>query len=161
MQNADGTVRKKNNANQHKMNWGKSIVLAFVLFGAFIATLVTVCMRQDVSLVTRDYYKEELVYQAHIDRLAHTAMLTEKPTIRVDQRNVITVAYADFNKVQEGVLQLFRPSDPSQDKAFEFGRSAQSLLYFSTAGLDAGMYRARIRWKMEGQEYYVEQIINL
>ncbi len=143
------------------MNWGKSIILAFALFGAFIATLVTVCMRQDVNLVTREYYKEELVYQTQIDRLAHTAMLAEKPSIHVEQGNAISIRYADFNKVQDGVLQLFRPSDPALDKEFRLRRSAESFQYFSTAGLETGMYRARIHWTMEGEEYYLEQVINL
>ena len=45
------------------MNWGKSIVLAFVLFAVFIGVLVAVCVREDISLVSRNYYNEELDYQ--------------------------------------------------------------------------------------------------
>ena len=45
------------------MNFGKWIVVAFVFFSLFIGTLVTVCVRQDISLVSTDYYKEELIYQ--------------------------------------------------------------------------------------------------
>ena len=51
------------------MNWGKSIVLSFVLFAAFIVTLVTVCLRQDISLVSKEYYKEELQYENQLTRL--------------------------------------------------------------------------------------------
>jgi hypothetical protein len=40
------------------MNWGKWIIVSFVLFAGFIGTLVTVCVRQDISLVSKDYYKE-------------------------------------------------------------------------------------------------------
>src|SRR5689334_15872637 len=116
------------------MNWGKSIILAFILFGAFIATLVTVCMREDVSLVTKDYYKEELAFQQQIDRMAHTAMLSKKPSVAVEPGDLLKVTYSDFNKVQEGALQLFRPSDPSMDKEFVLSRSEDASQYFSTAG---------------------------
>ena len=49
------------------MNWGKSIVLSFILFAAFIGTLVTVCIRQDISLVSKDYYEEELQYDKSVN----------------------------------------------------------------------------------------------
>ena len=59
------------------------------MFAAFIATLVTVCLRQDISLVTREYYKEELNYQAQINRIAHTTMLSEKPSIQVESAVIL------------------------------------------------------------------------
>lgn len=143
------------------MNWGKSIILAFITFAAFIAALVTICIRQDVSLVTKEYYKEELAYQMQIDRMAHTAMLAEKPLIHIEDGDLLKVTYADFERVQDGVLQLFRPSDPSLDKEFEVRKSAESLQYFSTAGMAKGMYRARLKWTMNGQEFFLEQLITL
>lgn len=142
------------------MNWGKSIVLAFVLFGVFIATLVTVCFRQDVSLVTRDYYTEELGYQKQIDRMTHTAELKEKPSISVEP-GVLKVTYADFERLQQGALTLFRPSDPAQDKVFTIARSAGVVQYFPIDGMQHGMYRAKLKWEMDGREFYVEEVINL
>ena len=143
------------------MNWGNSIILAFLLFAAFIATLVTICMRQDVSLVTSEYYEEELDYQAQIDRIAHTTTLSEKPSIQVESGDIIKVHYADFHSIQRGELHLFRPSDPKMDKEFDLRRSAEGLQYFSTAGMERGMYRARMTWTLHGQEFYIEHVINL
>lgn len=142
------------------MNWGKSIILAFILFAAFIGALVTICMRQDVSLVTREYYKEELDYQAQINRIAHTTTLSEKPSIQVES-GIIEVHYSDFRSIQSGELHLFRPSDPKMDKQFDLRRSAEALQYFSTAGMERGMYRARMKWTMNGEEFYMEHVINL
>lgn len=143
------------------MNWGKSIILAFLLFISFIATLVTVCVRQDVNLVTKDYYKEELVYQRQIDRMAHTAMLEQKPEIAIEEGYLLKVTYRDFNKLNEGVIQLFRPSDPAMDKEFELRKSPDDVQFFSTAGMNKGMYRARVRWTMDGEDYFLEQVIHL
>jgi hypothetical protein len=42
------------------MSWGKWIVVSFLLFAGFIATLVTICMKEDVGLVSSSYYDEEL-----------------------------------------------------------------------------------------------------
>lgn len=143
------------------MNWGKSIILAFVLFGSFIAILVTVCMREDVALVTKEYYKEELAYQNQIDRLAHTAMLEQKPELRIEGGYILKVTYLDFNRVSDGVIHLFRPSDPGMDKEFELQKTDGDVQFFSTAGMTKGMYRARVRWTMDGEDFYLEQVIHL
>ena len=143
------------------MNWGKSIVLAFILFAAFIGALVTICMQQDISLVTRDYYKEELDYQTQINRISHTTTLSEKPSIQVENGDIIKVHYPDFHAIQSGELHLFRPSDPKMDKQFDLRRSTDALQYFSTAGMERGMYRARMKWTMNGEEFYIEHVINL
>jgi hypothetical protein len=143
------------------MNWGKSIVVAFILFATFIGTLVTICVRQDIALVTKDYYKEELDYQRQIDRIAHTAMLPDKPSIKVEDGNLLGIFYQDFSKVQRGALQLFRPSDARMDKKFELKKTNSLSQFFSTEGMSKGMYRARLRWTMDGQEFFVEQVIYL
>ncbi len=142
------------------MNWGKSIVVAFILFAAFIATLVTVCFRQDINLVTRDYYDEELAYQKQIDRMAQTAMLKEKPSIAVE-RGLLKVTYSDFGRLQHGALILFRPSDPAHDKAFAIMRSDEAVQFFPIDGMKRGMYRAKLKWEIDGQEFYIEEVINL
>lgn len=142
------------------MNWGRSIIAAFILFGAFIATLVTVCMRQDINLVTREYYKEELDYQTQINRMVHTAMLTEKPSIQVEN-GLIKIYYTDFHSMERGELHLFRPSDPAMDKKVNLPKGRESVQYFSTGGMERGMYRARMKWTMNGKEFYFEQVINL
>jgi len=143
------------------VNWGKSIILAFVIFGAFIATLVTVCMRQDVDLVTKEYYKEELVYQSQIERIAHTAMLDHKPVLNIEGGYILKVTYPDFHRLNSGVLQLFRPSDPDLDKEFALRRTHDGAQYFSTSGMKKGMYRARMRWTMDGEDFFIEQVIQL
>jgi hypothetical protein len=142
------------------MNWGKSIIVAFVLFAAFIGTLVTVCVRQDVHLVTKEYYKEELDYQRQIDRMAHTALLKEKPSIKVEGA-LLSIAYPDFARLESGRLKLFRPSDSRMDKMFELKKSDETAQYFSTAGMNKGMYRARLQWTMDGEEFFLEQVIYL
>ena len=71
------------------MNWGKSIVLAFILFAVFIGVLVFVCVREDVSLVSKNYYKDDLEYQSQIDRVRNTDELAKKTDDRSGGRPVI------------------------------------------------------------------------
>ena len=69
------------------MNWGNGIIFSFVLFAIFIAILVTVCVRQDISLVSSDYYQEELKYQDQITRINNTSKLDTQPVIKIVQNN--------------------------------------------------------------------------
>jgi len=141
------------------MNWGKWIIVAFVCFAAFIATLVTVCVRQDVSLVSPAYYQEELSYQQQIERTANALTLAEKPVIRVAQPGIVEVGFQQ--RAEQGQLRLFCPSNAAMDRAFDIGTAADSLRQFDVHGLQRGMYRARLQWTVQGKEFYIEQIINL
>src|SRR5690349_15332576 len=122
-------MTSKSNIYQHNMNWGKSIVLAFVIFAAFIASLVMICVRQDVNLVTKNYYTEELAYQKQIDRLAQTATLSVKPSISVEE-GLLKVTYEGFPQLEEGTVVLFRPSDPADDRIFTLEPTSDHQLFF-------------------------------
>jgi hypothetical protein len=141
------------------MNWGTWIATAFIFFAAFIATLVTVCVRQDISLVSTTYYKEELAYQQQIERTANALNLTEQPAIRVSQ-GIIEVNFPQ-QQPDQGKLRLFCPSNAAMDRAFDILPSTDSLRRFDIHDLKAGMYRARMQWTAQGKEFYVEQVIHL
>jgi len=142
------------------MSWGKSIVVAFILFAGFIATLVTVCMHQDVSLVSNEYYKEELAYGDQLTRLNNANELDVKPVIS-KSGDFVTISFNRFTEVQQGELLLFRPSDAAKDKRFKLASSTESIQSFAIRDLDKGMYRARMRWVMEGNEFFIETVITL
>jgi len=142
------------------MNWGKSIVVVFIFFAIFIGVLVAVCVREDISLVSKNYYEEELDYQKQIERLNNTAQLSKKPEIIVSN-GTLQIFYQTDQALDKGVLKLFRPSDLRFDKQFELQSFSDPIHQFNIEGFPAGMYRARMEWSAEGKEYYLEQVINL
>jgi len=141
------------------MNWGKSIVLSFILFAAFIGTLVTVCVRQDISLVSKDYYKEELQYENQLTRLKNVSQLSSKPVIKVLENKTIQITFDRFNDMENGELRLFRPSDSSKDKKYSIVPTSNATQEFPTTDLTPGMYRAKMQWTMNGKEFFLEEVI--
>jgi hypothetical protein len=141
------------------MNWGKSIVLSFILFATFIGTLVTVCLRQDISLVSKDYYKEELQYDKQLARLKNVSLLESKPVIKVLENNTIQISFNGFSDMENGELRLFRPSDSSKDKKYSLTPTSSSTMEFPTMDLAPGMYRAKMQWTMNGKEFFLEEVI--
>lgn len=143
------------------MNWGKWIIVSFIIFAAFIGTLVAVCFREDISLVSKDYYKEELAYQDQIARIENASKLSQKPVIKIIDDHSLQIEFNQFNEVEKGELKLFRPSNPDLDEKFQFSRSEESSQTFAVENLVKGMYRARMQWTMNGKEFYVEQVIEI
>ncbi|MBL7851491.1 MAG: FixH family protein [Cyclobacteriaceae bacterium] len=139
------------------MNWGKSIVLAFVLFALFIGVLVTISVRQDVPLVSADYYEQELKYQEQIDRMKNTNELPEKPSIQV-VNGALVVEYPGMAQITSGELELFRPSDAKLDRKYALSPDA-TVQRIDLSGLPGGMYKARMRWSQSGKEYFLENTI--
>jgi hypothetical protein len=142
------------------MNPGKWIVVVFILFTAFIGTLVTICVREDISLVAKDYYSQELVYQEQISRMNNAAALTEKPDIIITQ-DFIRVTFDSLSFIDHGKLELFCPSDSKMDRSFQIPESDDQKFTYALSGLKPGMYRVKLLWSMEGKDYYQEEIVNL
>jgi hypothetical protein len=138
------------------MNWGKSIVLAFVLFALFIGVLVTISVTQDVPLVSANYYEQELRYQEQIDRMKNTNELPEKPVIEVIG-GALEVRYALMSEITSGELELFRPSDAKLDRKYSLATDTAQRI--DLTGLPGGMYKARMRWSQNGKEYFLESTV--
>jgi len=142
------------------MNWGRWITVSFVLFALFVASLVYVCVREDINLVSDSYYADEIAYQDQIDRLKNAKELVVLPSISVEQ-GFLKVEYEDLPSVTSGTLQLFRPSDEKLDQRFSISRTYEKKVQFRLATLPKGLYKARLTWEMNNKEYYFEKIIIL
>lgn len=140
------------------MNAGKWIFVAFVFFAGFIATLVTICVRQDISLVSKDYYKNELAYSEQITQINNTNTLTEKPLMKIVGDSLV-VRFPRSATPSSGELLLFCPSDERGDKTFEIKNTIEQR--FMVSGLNHGMYKARLSWTAGSTQFFQEQIINL
>ncbi|MDZ7613910.1 MAG: FixH family protein [Flavobacteriaceae bacterium] len=67
-----------------KWNWGTGIVIAMALFMVFILQFVyraSMVAKNEHSLVTEDYYKEEIHYQEEIDKVNKANALKENISI--------------------------------------------------------------------------------
>lgn len=138
------------------MNFGKWIVVAFVLFTIFIGTLVAICVRQDISLVSKEYYKDELAYQAHITKISNTRSLDQRPSVRNIGNDQLEIAFAQ--SVDKGEIKVFCPSDPKMDRTIELNLSDNRQIV-DVSTLKPGMYRVKMSWAAYGKEYFLEEVV--
>lgn len=143
------------------MNFGKWIVISFILFAGFIASLVVICVRQDINLVSADYYQEELVHQHKMELIQNAQTLDSLPAFSIVPGAVLLVSFSDFDKIEEGELKLLRPSDNRLDKKFRIKSSTEKTQRYPLDVWSNGLYRASMQWKMDGKEFYYEKVIVL
>ena len=143
-----------------KANWGTGIFISYSVF--MLLTIITAVyfMNQDVSLVTDDYYQQELKYQDQIDKIERTNALSEKPTIDFDGLGVnISFPKLLIEKNVVGKIHFYRPSDPGLDFALPISLNSEGIQLISTKQLAAGYWRLKLNWMMNGKEYYNEKAI--
>ena len=140
------------------MNWGKGIVVSFLMFALFLAVMITIMMRQDIGLVSDQYHKEDLAYQEQYERKQNTNELEIIPQIVFEQNEYIKLVFPTSEPVQ-GELRLFRPSADKLDRNFVIQPSSDSVQMFLVRGLERGVYRAKLSWTMSGKGYYLEKVL--
>ena len=140
------------------MNWGKWIAVAFVSFAVFIGVLVTVCMREDVSLVSKKYYEEDLQFQQQFDQSTNAQALLVKPAVEIADQT-LTLSYRNFERIQEGTITLMRPSNAALDHVYKVSQQQDTLQHFTLTDLTKGLYKVRVQWKEGEKEYRIDKTI--
>ncbi|HEY4650915.1 MAG TPA: FixH family protein [Pontibacter sp.] len=154
---------KTTDKNKSFTLWPYMIVLAMVLFMGYIAMFVYKAMNQDVDLVSKDYYQQEVQYQQQIDKVRRTQALGDVMlNYNADQHAILLQLPATYaGKSLTGTITLFRPSDDTMDKQLplQLGRDQSQLL--ETADLQSGLWKVRVDFSDGEATYYTEKTIQL
>ena len=140
------------------MNWGKGIVITLTLFIGFISFLVVKIMSQDVDLVSEDYYKQEIDYEARIQKEQNGLNNAAKIEL-IDQEAYVVVQLPDSSSLTNVVLNLKRPNDKKLDKSFKIEGTKTFMLPKSS--LEKGKYDLTIEYTINGEECLMKKVIKL
>ena len=145
------------------MNWGRGIVIAFVGFAAIIATMVTISMKQDISLVAKDYYKQEIAYQDQIDRQENFNGLESKPFIKKESGQLVLIFPSKLaENVSDGSIHLFRPSAANEDQKWTLSLDTTGKQLFNLNDYSKGRWVVKLFWKnASGMEFYNEYALSI
>ncbi|WP_436516612.1 FixH family protein [Ekhidna sp. To15] len=137
------------------MNWGHKIVIAFVLFGAFIGYMVVRAFQEDFDLVAEDYYAQEINYQQKLNKLSNTAEAGKSVLVKQKGGEVI-LTFPD--EAASGNIHFYHPSRKIFDRTFEISLIDQ-VQKIKRSELVAGSYRVNITWNTDNQEFYQQSSI--
>jgi hypothetical protein len=139
--------------------WPVGIIAACALFVAGTAGLIALACSQKVDLVSKDYYEQELRFQSQIDRAERTRRTAGQASIAYDPaRQCITVSLPPGHVHGNvwGSVQLYRPSAAGMDRAVKLDPDASGVQRLDAAGLAPGLWKIRLSWTVDHQDYYLE-----
>lgn len=139
-----------------KMNWGKGIVIAFVLFMSFILYFVLKVQsdhKYDNELVTQEYYKKEKLVQNNIESIENANRLTTKVVVDKTPEGIVVSFPPTLDAAKiKGKVSLYRPSNQKLDFEIPISLSGSDLL-IPKNNLVGGLWDINIAWEYEGKTY--------
>jgi nitrogen fixation protein FixH len=141
--------------------WPITIIAFFALFISFLASFIVFASRQHVDLVREDYYEEELRFQQQLDRVKRTQGSGQSASVAysADQHCIaVRLPFATAENMT-GRIHLYRPSDAKLDCDWPLIVDSQGQQRLDASQLQAGLWRVRVQWLRNGQEYYCDQAV--
>ena len=140
--------------------WPLAIIGYFIVFISTMVIFIGWALRQKDDLVRPDYYAEEIRFQKHIDRLARTKQLSDTAKISYNQTSrVIDISVPTSHQAATGFIQLYRPSDATQDKKIPLKLNEDGTQLIDARGLSEGLWKVRFSWEVGDQEFYTDESI--
>jgi nitrogen fixation protein FixH len=139
------------------MSWGTRIAILYGAFVAMIVFMVFRTMKENVDLVSPDYYQQELKFQEQIDRQNQSATLEQQPTVEVSA-TYVTVRFPAAIAAEDhsGTIRFYRPSDSSKDFATPLQLDSSGVQMVASDKFIKGFYEAQLTWSAGGKNYYNE-----
>lgn len=141
------------------MNWGKGIILSFVVFIGVLFTLVYISVNTEFSLVAENYYEQEINYEDQLVRIRNFNELNAKPVFEFNRKErEISLAFQEHlaAQISNGKVKFFRASGSQHDVETELLLEDEHVFKFSTKGLLDGAWTLQLSWSDGEKEFYKE-----
>lgn len=144
------------------MNWGYKLMLVFIAFGCFIGFMVYRCIRNPISLVSTEYYKDELNYQQVIDGTKSSYKLSTQVRVWHDQDHIQLQLPAEMKELAPaGSVWFYCASDGKKDRKFPLATDKEGVQLFALDTFSKGKYLVKVEWKAGKVNYYTEKELNI
>ncbi len=108
------------------MSWGRGIALALICFIGFILTLVVIIMRQNVDLVTDDYYLDELAFEDEMEARVNGNQTERYQSSMKD--DFLIFEFPQALKTDSILIKLIRPNDERMDQVYRIKTNQPFLI---------------------------------
>ena len=142
--------------------WPWGIAIFFVLIFVALMGVVVIAVSHRDSLVSENYYEQELKYQTQIDSAARTK--DSGASVVLDAANnllKVTLPMRQMSQKITGYIELYRPSAPDLDQHYLVAPQADGTQTLDVAKLTPGLWVARVCWQAGSDEYFLEQKITV
>lgn len=147
-----------------KWNWGTGIVIAMVLFMAFILQFVyraSMVAKYEHSLVSEDYYKDEIHYQEEIDKVNKGTALKENISVIQNENGLLIRFPKEFEASSlSGTVYFQRLSNEKLDFSKDIKDNlSDHTIFISDEQLVDGKWELKIDWKVKDESYLYKETL--
>ena len=144
------------------MNWGRGIIIVFVLFAAFIFYIAYSSMTTHFDLVSDEYYKEEIEYQKVIDSKQNDKNLKSQISLKVEDQKVKILLPDELKEnPTSGKIHFYSVLNAKRDQQFPLTFDQNGEQVIQVDKFVPGNYTAKISYTNSGQDYYTEIPVKL
>lgn len=139
--------------------WPVSIVAFFVVAIIFSAVFVTIAVRHRDDLVSVDYYEREVRFQKQLDTINRTQAVAAQAVVKFELKDqaIVIVLPETYTAGATGNIHLYRPSDAQLDRDLPLALAADGTQRVGTQKLAEGLWKVRVNWSSNGQDYFLDQ----
>lgn len=144
-----------------KLGWGWNVTLLYALFAGGIITLVVASSRQQIDLVSKDYYKDEIAYQEVLDAGRNQAKLAGAVSVHANENAVFIDFPQEFNTfIKTGKVQFYAVMNKDWDYTMPLN-TGEGMLVVPREKLHDTRYTIKMTYAVNGRNYYYESQIDL
>ena len=141
-----------------KFHWGHGIFIFFVFYVGILMIAVFKSRQIDHSLVVDEYYKQDLAYQAHYDKLMNAGNAKKDFEISADENGKHLIIFNDGDEKQ-GSITFYNPSNKSKDLVLPLNGEHGNDIMIIHEILSPGKWKVQADWVALGTAYFVEKEI--
>lgn len=146
-----------------KLNWGKSIVLAMVLFIGFIMFMVVQMItgpEYDHDLVVDEYYKDELTLNDKLDKIENGKAYKADINFSGNPNGLLLQFPEALSTLSDLNVEGYRPSDKDLDfmLPLTIDDNREALV---NKPLAKGIWKFSVSFSFEGKDYLISKTLNI
>jgi hypothetical protein len=141
------------------MSWGYKILIGYVLFVGLMLALVFGSYQHKVNLVSKDYYEQELVYQAVIDGSKNYAAQEGRVAVELaDEHLTIQLPHGSENISYKNVhIWLYNKVESGNDIRVNLPTSTDNAFELALDERHRGNFLLKVQWEENDMPFYFEK----
>jgi hypothetical protein len=145
-----------------KLNWGTGIAMFYSTFVLVLVTVVIKTTTFDNSLVSEDYYADDLNYQKQYEKLKNSKnLLKDLEIIKELDGDILKFQFPIDLEIPQGEIYFFCPSDSKLDFRVPVKVDADYQQQIVIKQLKTGLWRIKVDWQAGKIPYFRELAIAL
>ena len=139
-----------------KITWGTGIFITIIIFVSFFTSFIIFSLTQDINLVSKDYFPEEIAYGQKLDKIKNADALKDKIKIEQKESKLIIIYPQNFkNKNISGKIIFYYVTDSKFDIDIDINITDHKQI-INLLKYKKGRYYLQIDWKNIETEYFQE-----